>query len=385
MPNRLSAVESISPAFARTKRMLFLPFRFGLWARLGVVAVVTGEAGLGGGGGTGGVPNFNRNSGGEEHWANHWTGPSFSHGAGAAHFFGEPTWEQVQPYLGWIFFGVGLALAAVFLWIYSDCVYRFILLDTVVKGQCRLRVGWRRWREAGRRYFVWVVSFGFVALFLTGIVAGVPALLAYRAGWFEKPDENLGRLIGWGILVVLALVVLVAVLAVIEMLSRDFLVPVMAFEEVGPIEGWRRLLALIDADKLAYAAYVLMKIVLAVGSAILFTIVNLIVILILAIPLILLALTGYFIGKAAGLTLDISTGMLLAAFGLLVIAGILYVIGFVYAPGLVFFQSYTLEFFAARYGPLGSKLLSAPTPVMSPTGPPPPPISPLVPGDAFPS
>jgi hypothetical protein len=126
-----------------------------------------------------------------------------------------------------------------------------------------------------------------------------------------------------------------------------------------------------------------MKIVLAMGSAIVFTIANLIVILILAIPLVLLGVTGFFIGKAAGFTWDISTQLLLAALGLLVFAGILYAVGFIYAPGLVFFQSYTVEFFAARYTPLGTKLSpAAAPPVMSPTGSPPS-IPPLFPGSAF--
>jgi hypothetical protein len=100
--------------------------------------------------------------------------------------------------------------------------------------------------------------------------------------------------------------------------------------------------------------------------------------LVLAIPLVLLGLAGYFIGKAAGFSWDISTQLLLAALGLLVFAGILYVVGFVYAPGLVFFQSYTVEFFAARYGPLEKKV----SPPMLPV-PPAPPTAPPVPGDAF--
>src|SRR5580704_16284666 len=120
--------------------MLFRPFRFGLWARLAVVALITREAGGWGGGGS--IPNFNRNPGGEDHWASRWSG----HGYGAAYFLREPSWEQIQPYLGWIALGVGLAFVVMLLWIYSDCVYRFILLDAVVSGQCRLREGWRRWR-----------------------------------------------------------------------------------------------------------------------------------------------------------------------------------------------------------------------------------------------
>ena len=366
-------MDSISPAFARTKKMLFQPFRFGLWARLAVVALITGEAG-GGGGGGGSIPNFNTNRGGDSHWGNHWS----DCWAGAAHLFSAPRWEQIQPYIGLILLGVVVVLAVMLLWIYSDCVYRFILLDTVISGQCRLREGWRRWREAGRRYFVWVIAFGFGSFVLVGVVVGLPVLLAYRAGWFEHPYQNLGVLIGGGILLALVVIALVAVLAIIDMLGRDFLVPVMAFEEVGAVDGWQRLSAMMGGEKLAYAGYVLMKIAFAMAAAIIFAIVNLIVFLILLIPLGLLGLIGFLIGRGAGVSWDnTSVVLLLAAFALLVLAGILYVVGFVYTPGLVFFQAYTLEFFAPRYGPLGSKLF----PSIVPT----PPIAPLVPGDAFPA
>jgi hypothetical protein len=355
--------------------MLFRPFRFGFWARLAVVALITGEAG-GGGGGGGSLPNLNTNRGGESHLGNYW----YDHWAGAAHLFSAPGWEEIQPYIGWIVVCVALVLALLLLWIYSDCVYRFILLDAVVSGQCRLREGWRRWREAGRRYLLWVVAFGFGAFVLVGVVAGVPVWLAYRAGWFKHPDQNLGVLIGGGILLALVVIALVAVLAIIDMLGRDFLVPVMAFEDVGAMEGWERLLGMMGGEKLAYAGYVLMKIVLAMGGAIIFTIVNLIVILILLIPLGLLGVIGFLIGKSAGASWDnTSVVLLLAAFALLALAGLLYVVGFVYAPGLVFFQSYTLEFFAPRYGPLGNKMFPASPPIE-----PMPPIAPLVPGDAFP-
>jgi len=378
--NRASAVESISPAFARTKQLLFRPFRFGFWARLAVVALITGEVG-GGGSGGGSLPNLNTNRGGDNHWANYWS----DRWAGAAHLFSAPGWEDIQPYIGWIAVCVALVLAVLLLWIYSDCVYRFILLDAVISGQCRLREGWRRWRGAGRRYLLWVVAFGFVAFVLVGVVAGVPVLLAYRAGWFEHPDQNLGVLIGGGILLALVVIVLVAVLAIIDMLGRDFLVPVMAFEEVGAMDGWRRVLAMMGVEKLAYAGYVLMKIVLAMGGAIIFTIINLIVILFLLIPLGVLGVIGFLIGRSAGVSWDnTSVVLLLAAFALLALAGLLYVVGFVYAPGLVFFQSYTLEFFAPRYGPLGSKMFPLSPPMMPPT-PAIPPGEPLPPPEPSPA
>jgi hypothetical protein len=357
--------------------MLFRPFRLGLWARLAVVALVTGEAGGVGGGWSGSIPNLRQTSGSDDHLINQWSG----HGAGLASLFSELSWDPIRPYLGWIAL-LGVAAFLVFLlWIYSDCVYRFILLDTVVSGQCHLREGWRRWKAAGRRYFAWAFAFACGSFVLVGTVAGVPALLAYRAGWFDKPEENLGALIGCGILLVLVLIVIVALLAIIDMLGRDFLVPVMAFERVGPVDGWRKLLAMMGAEKLAYAVYVLMKAALAMGAGVVFAIVNLIVVLILLVPLGLLGLTGYFLAKAAGVGWDISAALLLAALGMLLVAGILYVIGFVYAPGLVFFQSYTLEFFAPRYGPLGSRMF-APAPPLTPTAVPAPPSAPSVPGNA---
>ncbi len=352
--------------------MLFRPFRFGLWARLAVVALITGEAGGIGGGSS--IPNLNNNRGGGDQLA------------GAARLFTRPSWEQIQPYAGWIALGLAVGLALLLLWIYSDCVYRFILLDTVVSGQCRLREGWRRWREAGRRYFVWVIAFGFGSFAVVGVMAGIPAWLAYRAGWFEKPEENLGALIGGGILLGLLVIAIVACSCESSTcLARDFLIPVMAFEDVGAMDGWERLLAIMGAEKSAYAVYVLMKIVLAMGSGIIFAIINLIVILVLLIPLGLLGLAAYFVGSGLGIAWDLSTELLVAAVGLLALAGILYVVGFVYAPGLVFFQSYTLEFFAPRVWATWGTECFLPESAATPPAPPLPSTAPMAPADVFPA
>lgn len=369
MSTQVSAVDSISPAFARTKRLLFGPIRFGLWARLAVVALVTGEAGGGGGGGAS-LPNLNQNRGGENHWVS------------AVRLLSEPDWDQIRPYISWIVLGAAVVLALMLLWIYSDCIYRFILLESVITGQCRLREGWRRWREAGRRYMLWVIGYAISSVMMLGLVIGVPVWLAYSADWFEKPDDHLGALIGGGILLGLLFLALAALLAIIDLLARDFLIPVMAFENVGVEDGWRRLLGIMDTEKMAFGGYVLMKIVLAMGSAIIFTIVNLIVFLVLLIPLVVLGVAAFFIGKGAGMSWDAPAILLMAGLGMLALAGILYVMGFVYAPGLVFFQSYTLEFFATRYAPLASRM----SPSIPPVTPPItqlPPADPLAPPEPF--
>jgi hypothetical protein len=382
VPGTISAIEAISPAFARTTRLLFKPFHWALWARLAVVGLVTGE--VGGLGSTGSsvpspsVPNFPRSSD-EEHWRL------------ASSFPSDFGWDQVQHNLFWIVpLGVTILVIAL-LWIYSASVYRFILLDAVLTGECRLLDGWRKWREAGREYFLWVLALSFTALFVLGIVGGIPLLLAWRAGWLQSVEDHVTGLLGWIFLLGFVVVVLIALFALIDLFARDFLVPVMALENVDALEGWRRLLEMMRMDKLAYAGYVLMKIVLAVGSAIAFGIVNIIVFLLLLIPIAIVGGIGYLLGQALGVDWNnISMILLLSAFALLAVAAILYVIGVVYAPGLVFFQSYALEFFASRFPPLATKMFppAPPAPSRPPLAPPSgpaSPIPPLVPGDAFPT
>ncbi|MBI3669257.1 MAG: hypothetical protein HY237_05700 [Acidobacteria bacterium] len=361
MPAPLSAVDSISPAFARGKQMLFQPFRLGVWARLAVVAVVTGELGSGGFSYSGGGLPARQ---GSDQWL------------GGLPLAAEPTWEQVRAHLPWILLGAAVLLVLFLLWIYADCVFRFILFDAVLSGRCGLREGWRRWRSRGRWYFLWVIVFLHAAMIVLVTVAGVPIYLAWRAGWFSKTDQHFGALFGWGALLFIVLLAVFVVLAVIDLLARDFLVPVMALENLNVIQAWQRLGPMLRAEKGAFAGYVLMKIVLAIGSAVLFGILNVFALLVLLIPLGLIGLAVFFIAKAAGLTWTLSTILLAVALGLLTLAGLFYVIGFVYAPGLVFFQSYALNFFGSCYAALGARVF--------PASEPPPPAAPSPPREPAP-
>ena len=338
--------------------MLFRPFRFGIWARLAVIAVATGELVTGGAGSSG--FNLPSQQGGKR-WPEG--------------LLAQAGWGQFHEYLPWIALGVVASGALLLLWIYVESVYRFILFDAVLSDQCRLRMGWRRWRECGRRYFLWVLGFSAAALAGLAVVIGVPVYLVWRAGWFHEADRHFGALFGGGVLVFLVVLALVLAIAVTELLARDFLLPVMVLEDVGALAGWERLLPMLRAEKGAFAGYVLMKIVLAVGSAILFGIVNVFAILALLIPLGILGVVAYLIAHAAGLSWSVSTVLFAVALGLLALAAVFYVIGFVYAPGLVFFQSYTLQFLGSRYAPLGSRLLPAAEPPSA--GETPPPAEPL--------
>lgn len=359
MPRRLSAVDAVSPALEQTKQQLFRPFRAGRWARLAVVSLVTGEfaGGSGGGGGNFSWPEGRGRSTKELLW------------------LADPPWDRIEEFLPWILVGVVALLAFGLLWTYVASVFRFILFDSVLNDRCELRAGWRRWQPHGSSYFLWVIGFGLTMLAVLGVVIGVPIYLAWRTGIFRHPKEHLALLIAGGAGLLLLFVGLIFMGALVSVIAKDFVVPLMALENLGVLDGWRWLLPMLGVEKMAYTGYVLMKIVLALGSAILLGIVNLLVFLALLVPLAIAGLAIFIIGKLAGLSWNPFTIGAAILLGVVVLAGLLFVVAFVSAPAMVFLQSYTLHFFGSRYAALGALVFRTPPAASGPPTPVPSPVT----------
>ncbi|MGH9743629.1 MAG: DUF7544 domain-containing protein, partial [Candidatus Acidiferrum sp.] len=129
---------------------------------------------------------------------------------------------------------------------------------------------------------------------------------------------------------------------------------IMAVENRGIWSGWRRLLPMLAAEKLAYTGYVLMKAVLAVGSAIFFGIIDVIALLLLLIPIGLIGVLVYLGMRGADLSWNFTTVGVIVVLAAAVIALILWLFAFLYSPALVFFQSFALRFLASRLPALGA-------------------------------
>ena len=330
----ISAVDTISLAFEHTKRQLFQPFRFGQWTRLAFVGLLAGE--LGGG-------NFNLNSG----------------RGGGAHPLGLP---KIDPAILAGLIGTivvtGLVLFIVFLYISS--VMRFILFDSVLKKECHIREGWGRRQGIAWPYFLWQIGFTLVTFVVAVILFGIPALLAYTAGWFSHAKQHIVGLVVGGIIVVCLFFVFCIVIAVVHVLTKDFVVPQMALEGIGPIEAWRRLLPTLESEKGGYAAYIGMKIVLAIGAAILVTIATVILALLVAIPVIGVVAAAVVAGKTTGLTWNVFTITAAVVAGCILLAIFLYLVAMISVPVIVFFPAYSIYFFAARYRALSLALYPVP-------------------------
>jgi hypothetical protein len=355
---QFSAVDAITPAFEHTKKQLFQPFRLGQWTRLALVGLLAGELGSSGGCNT---HNFNLN----QH-------------PGATH----PGWSGIEPGLLFGLIAVlviaGLVVGIVFMYISS--VMRFILFDSVMAKECHIREGWNRRQGPGLRYFLWKLLYLLVTLAGVAVLVGIPAAFAFTAGWFKEPKEHMAPLVLGGILLFFALLIFVFVLALIFVLTKDFVVPQMALEDIGVMEGWRRLWSMIKAEKGGYAAYIGMKIVMAIGAGIVVGIATVILGFIIAIPTVGLSILAVITGKSAGLTWNAYTITVAVVVGCVLLAFFLYVIALISVPVIVFFPAYSIYFFAARYPALSAVLYPRPPAPAIPQVPPgaasPPPFQP---------
>lgn len=338
----ISAADSITLAIEHTKQQLFQPFRIGQWTKLAFVGLLAGELGANG---------CNRSNFNLPH-----------HPASAPHM----TWPGlgslgINPAL--VVFLIAAAVIAAFaigiILMYVSSVMRFILFDSIVTRECRIRAGWNRRLGPGSRYFVWKFLY---ALFTVAVIVGfvgIPLALAFSAGLLQEPKEHIPALALIAIFSFVVLFAFVIATALILVLTKDFVIPQMAVEDISVMEGWRRLWTMMKGDLGAYAGYIGMKMVLAIAAGILIGIGTVILGLIMVVPSVAFGLLAVLTGKAAGLAWTPATIALAVTIGLVLLAVFLYLVSLIAVPFIVFFPAYSIYFFAARYPQLNAMLQAA--------------------------
>lgn len=252
-----------------------------------------------------------------------------------------------------------LIVLAVVFWIillYVSSVMRFILFDSIIAKRCEIRRYWTRRAGAGWRYFVWQLLFILAMVVGMTVLIGVPAAFALAAGWLKDPRQHLLPLILGGMFLFFVWVGFVLLALVVHVLTKDFVVPEMALENINAIEGWRRLLPRLQSEKGSYAGYLGLKFVMAFAAAVIVGIATFIVILILLIPAGGFGVVAVMLGKAAGLTWNLYTITLAVVVGCIVLAVLFFVMSLISVPAIVFFPAYSIYFFASRYPALQALL-----------------------------
>jgi hypothetical protein len=351
-----SAVDVISTAFEHTRQQLTQPFRFGQWARLAVLGLATGELSSGGG-----CNSFSRSLGNLP-----------SKIPNGSRSFADP--NDVLGRLGldpaviasMIVVAVMGFLILGLIWLYVSSISRFVLFESVLRKRCELSASWSRWHGQGLRYFGWQLALSFVGLVVAAVLF-LPLLLPVIAAMknHQQPGPGLflallPMLFVYGIFAI--------VMALIAVLTKDFVIPLMAVDGVGVIEGWRRLLEMMKAEKGSYALYIVMKIVLAIGAAVVFGILSGILIFVLMVPVGIAGVAVYILGKGAHLSWDVFTITALIVAGTIVLSVLFYLVALVCVPVAVFFPAYAMYFIAERFPALRARLYPAPPVPVAPPG-----------------
>lgn len=341
----MTAADSINLALVHTKQQLFKPFRIGQWTRLAFVGLLAGELGSNG--------------------CNRSNFQPHAH-AGAVPHFGFPGSLAADAAVIAAFITVaviaGLAIGVILMYVSS--VMRFVLFDSIITRECHIRWSWSHRLGSGWRYFVWKLGYLLLTLAAVAALVGLPVAFAFAQGWLREPRQHLLVLVSGGFVLFMLLMVIAVITAVVLVLTKDFVIPQMALEDVDAMEGWRRLWQMMSAEKGAYTAYIVMKIVLALAAGILIGIATLILGIIFVLPTVGLGILAVITGKTAGLTWNPHTVALAAVIGGFLLAIFLYLVSLISVPVIVFFPAYSIYFFAARYPRLGA--------VLYPTSPPAP-------------
>jgi hypothetical protein len=238
-----------------------------------------------------------------------------------------------------------LALGLGFLYLRS--VFRFVLVDSLVKMEVAARNAWSALRPLGQSYFWWMAGtlVALAATFSLMVIVAFPGLHA-------ASTSGSGKLFGTASLaLILSLIVLLGLaIALLIMLTDDLVVPLMYADRLPLPSAWRELWQKMRHDPTSFAVYILLRFALSVGVSV--------AVLLFLVPLlvgvfsgaIIVAVTVVLALHLVGLAWvwNLPTISLALAALVLLSAVLVILLSAVGMPGQVFLQGFGLRFIAAR-------------------------------------
>ncbi len=325
----LSALDAISPAFSRTRLVLFTPFRRGRSWKLAATGYLTMAGIL---------------------------------------FFPFPLLYLVAlPFMGPVVLGFKTALVigvvlltALYIWLFHLCSrLGFAFLEIVLERGEFVAPAWRRHGPASRRWSACKIAFGSLAA-----LALAPAIAAYLrhlipevARMAQHPDQAPA----FGFLMTFMsgyFLVAAGFLAfgVIIALANDFVVPSLALEQTTLGEAFRRFGRLLRQEPGQVALYAFLKFAFALVG---YMAVNLAFEIAFLVVAILVGLVGWALGFALH-SMGISIPVLVVLGAAVVVPAFMALAGYLLLLGVgtvaTFLQAYLLYFLGGRY-PLVSEAL----------------------------
>jgi len=241
-----SVVEPLTPAWDRMKTVLFRPFDIAKWFGIGFCAWLA-MLGHGGGGGGGG---------GQYRTGNGFHRLEWERWLDSAREFLAENWYWLLPTVGAVI-GLVLALWVVFTWLSSRG--QFMFLHCVVENRAEVAYPWTRYaRSAGSLFLFRLILGGLGLVLMAPLILGV-LFLVLRVAVIEGP---IGLWVAALIGVILLAMVVGILLAVVQKLTLDFVVPLMFRNGASCRDTWKVLWETMTAQPGAFIVYLLFQIVL---------------------------------------------------------------------------------------------------------------------------
>jgi len=322
----LSPIESLSPAWHASLRLLFRPFHLRRWIALSVVCVF-----LGGGTST----------------------AAFQWGLGALPIdlrASEILFRVrlvIAQHFSLIVLAVVLSLALILGLIYVRCVFRFILIDAVITRDVAVRAAWKNLQSFGRTYFFWLLGVvGAVLVLLFGAaIASFRCLGLIRAAGHPEWVASL-------LLVTeLVAVVLVGLLvAIIITLTDDLVAPLMYAEKIPLPLAWNIVWKMSRRDSGTFIFYIVLRFAVGMGISVATLFVLFPVLMGLSSGALVTAALGIFALRAVGLAWAWNpVTIVLGALALTIFTALLFaLLSVVGMPGQVYLQNFGVRFLASR-------------------------------------
>lgn len=336
----LSAPDAIRPAITRTANLLFRPFRLGTFLKLCLVATVT-EC-------SGGGFNVNVPAG---HATNH------SQFVPSTQAFASPFHFTPALIAGIAVFSLAMIVIGCLLF-YLITRLRFAFFHCLIHNTREIRPGWHLYRVQSKRFFWLSLAVGFGILLLAALMVLPFVLSLIRLTHAQSSGGHATAMAFLPFVLVFLLVVLAMILvcAVVEIVLRDLMMPHIALDNATAAEAWAAVWTRIRTEKGAFCLYGVLRVLLPIVAVFAMAIATIFLVILLGLTF---GLTVYAIHlgtahatglpSACGITAEIAVGAV--GVTLLILAGLSLA-----GPVFTGIREYALVFYGGRYAKLGAIL-----------------------------
>lgn len=337
----LSATEAVSPAIARTKLILFKPFRLGRSWKFSATAYVSTM------------------------------GTTYMPFPLLGLFFIPFVLHEEQKWLPWaIAGGVALVLALCTIIFMLCSRLQFPFMDVIMNRSIFIAPLWRQYGPQARRWAQAKMVIGTITMLAMAAPIGliiwweIHRLNSIQA--FADAQHSPMPFVFFGI--VLFVYSGLALVLLATSLLNDFMLPPLALEDAPVADAWRWVVQLLRAEPGQVALYALLKIVLGFAVQMACVIIFELVFILLMLVLGLVGALVVGLLHAMHVPYVIVQALEIIAIFVLEIGFVGYVMQFAYGLPMVFLEAYKLYFLGGRYPPLGD-ILDRTTPPVEPNIP----------------